>query len=532
MRKVYLITILLSYLALQNCIEKEVSQEPFLEKRTNLENNLIKEMTLPDAPSPKEIMPKENLIENKQYEELSNLEDNHEKVQKETKNEQSLTMDTPPDDARTSMPFPPNCSANVKTCPSHPSHFLFSLKVKPLSNAFALRWTGIFEDFIVLTFVSTLSNSNYKTTTDRAEIYVYNKNGTFVWSKKSSLGRFVIPTITQSGVYIEVKPLPEPINGTNEKRTVVYGCDLKTGAVIWNIVVPNQTFQKPSTRDDIIYLADTELWAVEARTGKIIWKKNLLETTPRSPAPGTTPLSFESPYFGPTINGNFIFAFSREYRLFKFTRSGSKIWQSDLLSGGLGSIIIGKTENLYIVIGSQLWALTTDGKIRWKYTTPLSLGIFHVTIDKNENLYLNGRFNTVCLKENGSILWDMKNKNPNNSDIYTFPTSPPLHDGSRHIYGMLVRPFSIFDDQGILQETYFGYPPENKIDYMSDPFVSVTPIMMALKPSNHLLAFIRDVTTDPTNHEYVFFSVDLGLNNIDGYWPYPWADPQSSNSVP
>ena len=437
------------------------------------------------------------------------------------------------------MPFPPKCEPNIQPCPNYPTKSLFRFQMPKIDKEIRLAWVGSHQDIIVLNFIRTIEMAGYPLNYNSNDLYVSDIKGNLLWKKYAthSGGVHVIPTITKQGVLIlssqQIAPNPPLKSGL---RTNVGGYDLKTGTLLWFFSIEDQTLQKPATREDVVYFADRELLALDANTGKVLWKRDLMGATPRN-------VPFESQQFGPVIGYDRLYALSREGVLFAFDFHGNKLWEKPMLEEDppnttsiqrTASLAVGSQGHIYFHNRKELWGMTSAGDIRWNFKSYIlgrTLNITHLTIDKNENLYFNNGRIIASVDKDGKFRWDITINNVNHPEFWwmTSPQpTPPLHFDNKHLYDFSpYAQFALFDDKGFFLEKYQGYPPKD-MDSSTPFFLVHLPLpRITIGPKNLLLAYLRDYNIN----EYIFFTIDMGIKKAEGYWPLSYGDIRSSSQV-
>lgn len=93
--------------------------------------------------------------------------------------------------------------------------------------------------------------------------------------------------------------------------------------------------------------------------------------------------------------------------LYAFDKNGQKLWER-VLGQGLGSYppVIKNDGTIYACLSNALFALNSDGSIKWKYTPKEGNTVTAPAIDKEGNLYINlSAFRLVSLSSEGEEKW-------------------------------------------------------------------------------------------------------------------------------
>lgn len=186
----------------------------------------------------------------------------------------------------------------------------------------------------------------------------------------------------------------EMIYAPNSNGTL-YAIDLD-GESPWNFPTEAAIWAKPLLNENTLYIASQDhfLYAVNATTGKEIWKTDLGASAVNSPV-----LDENGTLYIGTF-GSKVFAIN--------SANGSVLWDSDTQGWIWGSPILGTDNTLYVTdLDANLYAIdATDGSQIWNKQVQAGSSITGSALLYNDNLFVVTRAGTIASYDlNGERLW-------------------------------------------------------------------------------------------------------------------------------
>jgi len=135
--------------------------------------------------------------------------------------------------------------------------------------------------------------------------------------------------------------------------------------------VPKQIFSSPAVKDGVVYVhvRDDQIYALDARDGKVIWK-----TPAPSPQPGWNLIFMDPSKSSPVVAGDRVFvgidkdltALDRATeRVLWQAPTGRKVDSTPLVIGEV--VYVGSDDRTFYAFdaatGRQVWSYATDGRI-------------------------------------------------------------------------------------------------------------------------------------------------------------------------
>jgi outer membrane protein assembly factor BamB len=188
-------------------------------------------------------------------------------------------------------------------------------------------------------------------------LYALDLNGSIRWKFQTKQSLWAQPVSDGQSVYQA---------GTDHK---LYALRLSDGSLLWSTDVGGAALSSPAlSQEGVLYLGTlaNEVLAVDAKTGKILWKYAASGTIWSSPV-----VIDQTVYFG-DFSGKAIAVGAK---------NGAPIWTVDLAAPVIASGVTMKNNIVFVTETGDVQALTLDGKKSWThkingklYSTPVVVG--------------------------------------------------------------------------------------------------------------------------------------------------------------
>ncbi|MCK5023056.1 MAG: PQQ-binding-like beta-propeller repeat protein [Candidatus Aenigmarchaeota archaeon] len=182
----------------------------------------------------------------------------------------------------------------------------------------------------------------------------------------------------------------------------VYRIDLETHEPVWIFKTSGEVFSCPYVYENKIYIGsrDSNVYCLDGESGKEIWR---FKTGAEVYCIGPSLVKDGIVYFGSFDNNMYALR----------TEDGSEVWRVRLGKYGIAAgpelyndVLLQQTRD------GILFAITLDGKIKWRFKTEVLVGV--PTVDyKNDMIYVSSEDTHVyCLDNMGNMIWKTKTGGP------------------------------------------------------------------------------------------------------------------------
>jgi outer membrane protein assembly factor BamB len=185
------------------------------------------------------------------------------------------------------------------------------------------------------------------------------------------------PTTVDGIVYFSSEYLNNAGNDT-QKYGVIFALNAATGEKIWNYTTKDShTLSSPAVANNIVYITSIKnntLYALDAKTGKLLWKSPITA-------------SYDS---SPTVANGIVYVGSENHNLYALNATtGKKIWTYKT-TGNVGTPVVeydvvyvysdNKIYALNAATGKKIWNSPTNGKVSMPTITK---GIIYISGDSD-----------------------------------------------------------------------------------------------------------------------------------------------------
>ena len=259
-------------------------------------------------------------------------------------------------------------------------------------------------------------------------IYKLSPNGTPLWNvtlPADSAGSMPLALGSNDTFYVATWYLPPPLGTPLPSYLYAYSSN---GVLEWKL---NLSYDGPFSDIRIgknhIYLKSGRYLYSISEKGKIQWKKQM-HGAPRTPAYFKDTLYVSDISFsGGRINASYLYAVNLQ---------GDMKLIYSMKKSAISSPVIDKDGNIYVYFDQLLYALHTDGSVKWTTNAHGSLPAIgsNALYLTHHSIHIPGTSNELYAlsKENGKILWRLEiDRDNTTAGVYV---TPPVIDKNENIY--------------------------------------------------------------------------------------------------